>query len=169
MQTEFMTQNSLCVGMLSLACAIRFGLERVGRLLFVRKFKLMVTISIVMTGIPAVEVWQCMLTRLSIIFIGQISKTKKLEIVGVEITPLHAKNVIFPCWYRPPTSDNDKETFEALTNLLSRLDAEGKEVYLIGDTNCDFKKPNDGPARQLHSIYNEFQFGQQIKEPTKSC
>ena len=80
---------------------------------------------------------------------------------------MHAKNFIVLCWYRPPKSDNDKETFEALTNLLSKLDAEGKEIYLMGDTNCDFKKPNEGPARQLNSIYNEFQFEQQIKEPTR--
>ena len=43
--------------------------------------------------------------------------------------------------------------------------AEGKEIYLMAYTNCHFKKPNDGPARQLNSIYNEFQFEQQIKEP----
>ena len=62
-------------------------------------------------------------------------KDPKLEIVGVEITPLHAKNFIVPNWYRPPTSDNEEETFEALTNLLAKLDAEGKEIYLMGDTN----------------------------------
>ena len=28
-------------------------------------------------------------------------------------------------------------------------------------------QPNEGPARQLNSIYNEFQFEQQIKEPTR--
>ena len=94
-------------------------------------------------------------------------KDPKLEIVGVEITPLHAKNFIVLCWYKPPKSDNDKETFEALKNVLSKLDAEEKEIYLMGDTNCDFKKPNEGPARQLNSIYNEFQFEQQIKEPTR--
>ena len=37
----------------------------------------------------------------------------------------------------------------------------------MGDTNCDVKKPNEGPARQLSSIYNEFQFEQQIKESTR--
>ena len=85
---------------------------------------------------------------------------------NVTVFPSQSAFIIL-CWYRPPTSDNDKETFEALTNLLSRLDAEGKEVYLMGDTSCDFKKPKEGPARQLHSIYNEFQFEQQIKEPTR--
>ena len=63
-----------------------------------------------------------------------------LEIVAVEITPFHARSFIVICWYRPPTSGNDKKSFEALRNLLSAVDAEGKEIILIGDTNCDLKK-----------------------------
>ena len=51
-----------------------------------------------------------------------------LEIVAVEITPLHARNFIVICWYRPPTPGNDKESFGALRNLLSAVDAEGKEI-----------------------------------------
>ena len=62
-----------------------------------------------------------------------------LEIVAIEITPLHARNFIVICRYRPPTPGNDKESFEALRNLLSAVDAEGKEIILIGDTNCDLK------------------------------
>ena len=94
-------------------------------------------------------------------------KDPKLDIVGVESTPLHAKNIIVLSWYRPPMSDNDEGTMEALKNFLTKLDAEGKEIYLMGDTNCDFKKPNEGPARQLKSINKEFQLEQQMKEPTR--
>lgn len=62
-----------------------------------------------------------------------------LEIVAVEISPLHARNLIVICWYRPPTQGNDKDSFSALRNLLSAIDAEGKEIILIGDTNCHLK------------------------------
>ena len=62
-----------------------------------------------------------------------------LEMVAVEITPTHAKNYVVICWYRPPTSRSDKESFAALRKLLSALDAEGNEIILIGDTNCNLK------------------------------
>ena len=41
-----------------------------------------------------------------------------------------------------------------------RIDSEGKEVILIGDTNCDYKKPKDGNTRKLKLIHSEFQFEQ---------
>ena len=90
-----------------------------------------------------------------------------LEIVAVEITPFHARSFIVICWYRPPTSGNDKESFEALRNLLSAVDAEGKEIILIGDTNCDLKNCKDRCTKSIKSIYSEFQFEQQINDYTR--
>ena len=80
---------------------------------------------------------------------------------------MHARNFIVICWYRPPTPGNDKESFEALRNLLSAVDAEGKEIILIGDTNCDLKNHKDGCTKSIKSIYSEFQFEQQINEYTR--
>lgn len=57
-----------------------------------------------------------------------------------------------------------RKTFETLTSLLSKQ--RQREIYL-GDIKCDFRKPNNDPARQLKSICNEFQFEWQIKEPTR--
>ena len=37
----------------------------------------------------------------------------------------------------------------------------------MGDTNCDLKKSNYGPTKKLKSVYNEFQFEQQIKNYTR--
>ena len=90
-----------------------------------------------------------------------------LEILAVEITPLHARNFIVIFWYRPPTPGNDKESFEALRNILSAVDAEGKEIILIGDINCDLKNHKDGCTKSIKSIYSEFQFEQQINEYTR--
>ena len=81
-----------------------------------------------------------------------------LEIVAEEITPMHAKNFIVICWYIPLTPGNDKESFEALRNLLSSVDAEGKEIILISDTNCDLKNHKDGCTESIKSIYSELQF-----------
>ena len=90
-----------------------------------------------------------------------------LEIIGIEITHRHAKSYIVLCWYRPPTEGTDVSTFEALTNIIKKLDAEGKEIILVGDTNCDYKKPKDCNTRKLKLIYSEFQFEQLIKDFTR--
>ena len=89
-----------------------------------------------------------------------------LGTVTVEITPYHARNLTVICWYRPPTPVDDKGSFEALRNLLSAVDAEGKEIILIGDTNCDLKNCKDWYTKNINSIYSEFQFEQQIHDYT---
>ena len=66
-------------------------------------------------------------------------KDPNLEIIGLEITPKHAKSFIVLCWYCPPTDNADTSTFLSLTKLIRDLDSEGKEIILIGDTNCDLK------------------------------
>ena len=53
---------------------------------------------------------------------------------------MHAKRYIVLCWYRPPTESTDNSTFEALTKIIKFLEAEGKEIVLVGDTNCHYKK-----------------------------
>ena len=62
----------------------------------------------------------------------------------------------------------DTCSFEALTRLIKRIDSEGKEIILIGDTNCDYKKPKDGNTRKLKLIYSEFQFEQSITDHTRA-
>ena len=63
----------------------------------------------------------------------------KLEISKIEVTPKHAKAFVSLCCYRPPTSDIDKCSFEALARIIRKIDDESKEIMLTGDTNCDFK------------------------------
>ena len=63
-----------------------------------------------------------------------------LKIIGIEITPKQANNILVLCWYRRPTDGIDSSSFDALSNLTKRLDTEGKDIILIGDTNLDFRK-----------------------------
>ena len=84
--------------------------------------------------------------------------------VGIEVTPKHAKSCIVLSWYRPPTESTDTSTFEALTKITKLLEAEGKEIILVGNTNCDYKKPKDCNTRKLKLIYSEFQFDQLITD-----
>ena len=90
-----------------------------------------------------------------------------LEIIGIKMTPRHAKSYIVLCWYRPPTEGTDASTFEALTKIIKKVDAESKEIILVGDTNCDYKKPKDCNTRKLKLIYSEFQFEQLITDFTR--
>ncbi len=90
-----------------------------------------------------------------------------LEITGIEVTPIHAKSFIVLCWYRPPSETTDVLSFATLRELMQKLDSEGKEIILVGDTNCDYKKPKDSNTRKLKLIYSEFQFEQLIKEFTR--
>ena len=63
----------------------------------------------------------------------------KLEILGIEVTPKHAKVFVILCWYRPPTSDIDNCSFEALAKTIRKIDAKSKEIILIGDTTVILK------------------------------
>ena len=40
-------------------------------------------------------------------------------------------------------------------------------MILIGDTNCDYKKPKDSDTRKLKLIYSGYQFEQLIKDFTR--
>ena len=55
----------------------------------------------------------------------------------------------------------------ALRKLLSAVDAEGKEIILIGGTNCNLKDHRNGCTKSIKLIYSEFQFEQQIEECTR--
>ena len=49
---------------------------------------------------------------------------------------------------------------------------EGKEILLIGDTNCDLAKseadqPRDNNTKHLCDVYELFSFKQLIGEPTR--
>ena len=94
-------------------------------------------------------------------------KSDKLELVALEFTSNHAKPFLVMCWYRPPTSGVDDESFENLRNILKEVDKEEKEIILIGDTNCDFKNNQNANAKKLKMIYSEFQFEQIINKYTR--
>ena len=61
--------------------------------------------------------------------------------MDIEKVPKHAGSYIVICLYCPPAGTTDVFTFEALTRIMKKLDAEGKGLILVGDTNCDCIKP----------------------------
>ena len=88
----------------------------------------------------------------------------------MEIKPPKSRPYIVIVWYRPPSDPVD--SFNKLETNLSYLDREGKQIILLGDTNCDFTsipkgQLSDNNAKHLRSIYNLFSFTQLIEEPTR--
>ena len=74
-----------------------------------------------------------------------------LESLCVEIKPARSAPFLVLAWYRPPDASN--EIFDQLEKTLEFLYREGKEIFLLGDTNCDIL-PNYLPChRSVHQIY----------------
>ena len=59
-----------------------------------------------------------------------------LELICIEVEPPKAKSFLVLAWHRPPS--DTVETFEKMAKIVSYLDKEGKELIILGDTNCDF-------------------------------
>ena len=92
-----------------------------------------------------------------------------LELICVEILPPKAKSYFVVAWYRPHSSL--VESFSKLEPILSFLDKEEKEVFLLGDTNCDFTVKEGiamgSNAKRLTNIYVLFTSKQRTTEPTR--
>ena len=93
-----------------------------------------------------------------------------LELLCVEISPPKSKPFLVVAWYRPPSDLVD--SFNKLEKALAFLDKEGKEIILLGDTNCDLAKKStdqtlDNNAKHISSLYELFSFKQLIEEPTR--
>ena len=93
-----------------------------------------------------------------------------LEIICIDVEPPKSKPFLVLAWYRPPS--DPVASFDKLEKVLSYLDKEGKEIILLGDTNCDLTTKQadqhiDNDTRHVTSLYELFSFNQLIKEPTR--
>ena len=98
-----------------------------------------------------------------------------LELLCIEITPPKAKPYIIISGYRPPP--DTVETFNKLEHIFQLLELEGKEIVLLGDTNCDFNicngtcksmiasLPNN--IKHLMDLYKSFGLRELIGKPTR--
>ena len=58
-----------------------------------------------------------------------------LEALCIEVKPIRSAPFVVLAWYRPP--NEAVENVRLLEESLQCLDKEGKEIILLGDTNCD--------------------------------
>ncbi len=92
----------------------------------------------------------------------------ELEAVCLEITKPQSKPFIVTTIYRPPNAT--AEFFDHLEKLIKQIDDENKEMYILGDLNCNlFEEKNlfNMPTNKLYSIYELYQLSQLINEPTR--
>ena len=92
----------------------------------------------------------------------------ELEAVCVEIIKLHSKPFIVTTVYRPPSALS--EFFDHFERLIKAVDNENKEMYILGDLNCNMLKTNNDsniPTKKIKSLYELYQLTQLIDEATR--
>ena len=78
----------------------------------------------------------------------------------------HSRPFIVVTVYRPP--DSSPDFFIHLENLLKKIDNENKEIYILGDLNCDLIRPNpDHSTKKLKSLLELYQLSQLIDNATR--
>ena len=77
------------------------------------------------------------------------------------------KNVIIACMYRTPNSDIEMFNKE-LESILSKVNKEGKLIYLMGDTNIDLFKTNDhNKSSEFIDLVYSYNLFPLITKPTR--
>ena len=92
----------------------------------------------------------------------------ELEAVCVEIIKPHSKPFLVTTVYRPPSALS--EFFDHLEKLIQVIDNENKEMYILGDLNCDLLNvdmDSNIPTRKINSLYELYQLSQLIDEATR--
>ena len=91
-----------------------------------------------------------------------------MEAVCLEITKPQSRPFIVTTIYRPPNAT--AEFFDHLEKLIKQIDDENKEMYILGDLNCNLLQEKllfNIPTKKLDSLYELYQLTQLINEPTR--
>ena len=89
-----------------------------------------------------------------------------LECLFVEISKPRSTPFLVGTWYRPPSSPPN--LFSEFEKVIAKIDAENKELYLLGDINCNLlPEANTYDSSHLTNIFDIFGLSQLITEPTR--
>ena len=92
----------------------------------------------------------------------------ELEGICLEITKPQSKPFFVSTIYRPPNAPG--EVFDYFETFIKRIDDENKEMYILGDLNCNLLQERtlfNVPTSKFNSIYELYQLSQLINEPTR--
>ena len=89
-----------------------------------------------------------------------------LECLIVEISKPRSSVFLVGTWYRPPNSP--PERFNEFENVIDKIDAESKELYILGDVNCNLlPEASAHISSHLTNIFDIYGLSQLITEPTR--
>ena len=89
-----------------------------------------------------------------------------LECLIVEISKPRSSVFLVGTWYRPPNSP--PERFNEFENVIDKIDAESKELYILGDVNCNLlPEASAHISSHLTDIFDIYGLSQLITEPTR--
>ena len=92
----------------------------------------------------------------------------ELEYVCIQIIEPHSRLFLVSKVYRPRSAP--LEFFDNLEKLVKALDDENREMYILGDLNCDMlRKDNEinTPTMTVKSLYEQYQLYQLIDQATR--
>ena len=89
-----------------------------------------------------------------------------LEMIVLEISKPNSKPFLITTWYRPPKSS--LELFEKFEIFLKNVDGKFKEIYILGDLNCNFRSnPPENHTKHIVNIMINYQLTQLITDSTR--
>ena len=92
--------------------------------------------------------------------------TIDLEAQWVSIAQKPNKTILIGNLYRPPQG-NAQNCINILENILSNIDLQKTEIFLMGDLNLDIFDKNIKLAKELVNTLKQLGLRQLIKEPTR--
>ena len=89
-----------------------------------------------------------------------------MECVCVEVCKPNASPFFVATWYSP--HKRPLSIFDSFEQFTGRLDCLDKELFILGDANCDqLPDEPDGPTNILNNICSIYQIVQLMKERTQ--
>ena len=89
-----------------------------------------------------------------------------VESVSVQIKVGHYRPFIVTSLYRPPRKPVSH--FQDIEKTLSAIEADGKEVIILGDTNCDYLNQSNNDTKHMKKIAHKLGFSHISKEATRT-
>ena len=94
--------------------------------------------------------------------------SSELEAVCVESIKPHSRPFLITTVYRPPNASS--ELFDHFEKLIKAIDDVNKEMYILGDLNCDMLKTDRFKCSNKENkviVYELYQLSQLIDEATR--
>ena len=89
---------------------------------------------------------------------------RSLEGSCIEVHQPNSSPYVIATVYRPPNAT--VEIFDKIEHLIKLVDNENKELYILGDINCDMFNELSHATKKLNSILELYQLSQVVNKPT---